>query len=283
MPVTWKGSLTFGLVHVPVEMIPAVTESRVPFRLLHAADATPIRLARVRADDARPVPWREIARGYEIEPGRFVVLDEDDFARAAASRSRVLALDVFVPAHAIDPRYVEAPYVLLPSEEGARAYAVLREAMRARDVVGIGTMILRRRERLVGIHVLDDALVAILLRFPEELVPLRELALPAAHDARAAEVRLAEELVAVRSSRFEPERYPDRYRAELMRRIAAKAEGRHPDEEPAVEEAEEARVLDLMERLEESLRRERARRAPQADAPRDRHADRRRRSPRRSA
>src|SRR5688572_12298197 len=144
MASIWKGSLTFGLVHVPVEMKTAVRTDQIHFRMLHADDMSPIKYERVCQADGEPVPWNEIVKGYEYEKGKFVVLTDDDFKKAALDSSRTIDIIDFVREDEIDARFFETPYYLLPTKGGDKPYALLREAMRATGVVGIGKVIIRR-------------------------------------------------------------------------------------------------------------------------------------------
>src|SRR4026207_2229926 len=129
MASIWKGSLTFGLVHVPVEMKTAVRSDHISFRMLHAEDMSPIKSERVCQADGEPVPWSEIVKGYEYEKGEFVVLTDDDFKKAALDSSRTIDIIDFVREDEIDPRYFETPYYLLPTKGGDKPYALLREAV----------------------------------------------------------------------------------------------------------------------------------------------------------
>src|SRR6476620_7674057 len=134
MASIWKGSLTFGLVHVPVEMKPAVRADQIHFRQLHAEDMSPIKYERVCQADGEPVPWSEIVKGYEYEKGKYVVLTDDDFKKAALDSSRTIDIIDFVRQDEIDSRYFETPYYLLPAKGGDKPYALLREAMRQTGV-----------------------------------------------------------------------------------------------------------------------------------------------------
>jgi len=138
MASIWKGSLTFGLVHVPVEMKTAVRSDHISFRMLHAEDMSPIKYERVCQADGEPVPWNEIVKGYEYEKGKFVVLTDEDFKDAALDSSRTIDILDFVKEGEIDPRFFETPYYLLPTKGGDKPYALLREAMRQSGVIGVG-------------------------------------------------------------------------------------------------------------------------------------------------
>src|SRR5215217_3637604 len=126
----WKGSLSFGLVNIPIELYTAVRQTRPKFRMLHAKDKSPVRFERVCIKDGHPVAWEELVKGYEYQKGRFVVLTKEDFKAAALEKTRTVDIIDFVKADQIDDRYFETPYYLAPAKGGERAYALLREAIR---------------------------------------------------------------------------------------------------------------------------------------------------------
>ncbi|HJU75456.1 MAG TPA: Ku protein [Gemmatimonadaceae bacterium] len=254
MAAIWKGSIAFGLVNVPVELRSAVRSDHISFRLLHKKDKTPVKYERVRQDDGKEVKWDEIVKGYEREKGDFVVLTQEDFKAAAVKRSESLDLTDFVDADEIDPRFFETPYFLIPAKGGTKAYAVLREAMRKANVVGIGTIILRQKQHLAGMHVVGDAIVLDLMRFANEIVPASEYSFPPGTEARDKEIEMALKLIESLHGPFEPEKYVDTYRANLLRIIEAKGRGKKPQLEPMTAEIGDGKVLDLMAKLEASLK-----------------------------
>jgi DNA end-binding protein Ku len=258
MPAIWKGSIAFGLVNVPVELRSAVRSDHISFRLLHKKDNTPVKYERVREDSKKEVPWGEIVKGYEYEKGEFVVLTDQDFKTAAVEKSDSIEITDFVDADEIDPRYFETPYFTIPGKGGTKAYAVLREAMRQANVVGIGTIILRQKQHLAGLHVSGDAIVLDLMRFANEIVPASEYSFPPASESKPKETEMAMKLVESLHGPFEPEKYVDQYRENLLRIIAAKSQGKKADlPKPAVERGD-GKVLDLMAKLEASLKQARA-------------------------
>lgn len=261
MAAIWKGSIAFGLVNVPIELRAAVREDHISFRLLHKKDNTPVKYERVREDTGKNVPWEDIVKGYEYEKGKFVVMSDEDFKAAAVEKSESLEIADFVSADEIDPRYFEAPYFAVPGKGGTKAYAVLREGMRQANVVGVGTIILRQKQHLAGLHVMGDAIVMEIMRFANEIVPASEYSFPAESDARPKEVEMAVKLVESLRSPFEPEKYTDVYRANLLRIITAKSKGKKVSlPTPAADKGDD-KVLDLMQKLEASLRQGREGRA----------------------
>src|SRR5262245_44679285 len=139
----WKGSLSFGLVNIPVELFTAVRDSRPRFRLLHRADESPVEYQRVCRREGKPVAWEDLVNGYEYAKGQFVTLTKDDFEQAALEKSRTVDVLEFVEGTAVDDRYFEQPYYLVPAKGAERAYAVLREALRKSGKIGIARIILR--------------------------------------------------------------------------------------------------------------------------------------------
>ena len=253
MASIWKGSLAFGLVNIPVEAKTAVREDHISFRMLHSEDLSPVKYERVCAADGEPVPWNEIVKGYEYEKGKYVVMSDDDFKAAALEASKTLEILDFVRHDEIDPRYFETPYYLVPSKGGEKAYALLREALKTSNAVGIGKVVMRQKEHLAAVRVIGDAIVLELMRFANELVDTAEFNFPSSELVRPQELKMAEQLVASLAEPFAPEKYTDDYRANLMKIIRAKMKGRkitvsEPEKEPA-----DAQVLDLMSRLKESL------------------------------
>ncbi len=253
MAAIWKGSLTFGLVNIPVELKTAVRADHISFRLLHKEDLSPIKYERVCQAEGEPVPWNEIVKGYEYEKGKFVIVTEEDFKVAALEQSKTIDILDFVKEDEIDPRYFETPYYLVPSKGGEKAYALLREAIRQTGSVGIGKIIIRQTQHLAGVKVVGDALVLEIMRFANELVDANEFNFPSREAVRPQELQMAEQLVANLAEPFDATRYTDEYRANLMRVIKAKMKGKKVKLEEPEGEAPDRDVLDLMSRLRASL------------------------------
>ena len=253
MATIWKGSLTFGLVNIPVELRSAVRSDNISFRLLHEEDLSPVKYERVCQRDGEPVPWDEIVKGYEYAKGKFVVLTDEDFKAAALESSKTIDILDFVQESEIDPRYFETPYYLVPAKGGEKAYALLREAVRNAGAVGIGKIIIRQSQHLAGVKVVGDALVLEIMRFANELVDVDEFTFPKAELVRPQELKMAEQLVANLAEPFDPERYTDDYRANLMKVIKAKMKGQKVAVAEHDDAPEDTKVIDLMARLQASL------------------------------
>jgi DNA end-binding protein Ku len=248
----WKGSLSFGLVNIPIELHTAVRDHRPRFRMLHAKDKSPIRFERVCVRDGHPVAWEDLVKGFEYEKGRFVVLTKEDFQAAALEKTRTVDIVDFVKAEEIDDRFFETPYYLVPAKGGERAYALLRAAIRESGRVGIAKFILRDAQHLAAIEVIEDAIVLTVMRFADELVDVSHLEFPAKTETRKNELDMAIALVNSLASEWDPAKYTDEYRENLMRVIQAKVKGKKPELE-APQEPRQAEVVDLMERLRRSL------------------------------
>jgi DNA end-binding protein Ku len=262
----WKGSISFGLVNIPIELHTAVRDHRPRFRMLHAKDRSPVRFERVCIRDGRPVAWEDLVKGYEYAKGRFVVLTKEDFQAAALEKTRTVDIIDFVKSQDIDDRYFETPYYLVPAKGGERAYALLREAIRAADRVGIATFILRDAQHLAAVEVIGDALVLTVMRFADELVDTANLSFPAAGNIRKQELDMAKALVHNLASEWDPDKYTDKYRENLLRIIQGKVKGKAVELEPTTEPPR-GEVVDLMERLRRSLEKSSPRSAAADKAP----------------
>ena len=189
MASIWKGTLAFGLVNVPVEARAAVREDHIPFRQLHAEDMAPIKYERICSANGESVPWDEIVKGYEYAKGKFIALTDEELKAAALESSRSLEILDFVKQAEIDPRFFETPYYLVPGKGGEKPYALLREAMRRTETVGVGKITLRQKQHLAAVRVAGDVLMLELMRFAAELVDPAGLDLPGAATLRPPELR----------------------------------------------------------------------------------------------
>src|SRR5436190_3958723 len=273
----WKGSITFGLVNIPIELHTAVRDHRPHFRMLHAKDKSPVRFERVCIREGDPVAWEDLVKGYEYEKGRFVVITKEDFQTAAIEKTRTVDILDFVNAGEIDDRFFETPYYLVPAKGGERAYALLRGAIRDSGRIGIAKFILRDAQHLAAVEVIQDAIVLTVMRFADELVDASQFEFPADTANRKPELDMAKALVNGLAAGWDPTKYTDQYRENLMRVIQAKLKGKKVDLE-AEEEPRQAEVVDLMERLRRSLAQ--TGKAPKARAAK---AQRTTRSPRKRA
>jgi len=248
----WKGAISFGLVNIPIELHTAVRNHRPKFRMLHAKDKSPVRFERVCIRDGHPVAWEDLVKGYEYAKGHFVVLSKEDFQAAAVEKTRTVDIIDFVKADEIDDRFFETPYYLVPAKGGERAYALLREAIRESKRIGIAKFILRDSQHLAAVEVIENAIVLTVMRFADELVDAKQFDLPGESGIRKPELDMAKALVNNLAAAWDPEKYTDEYRENLMKVIQAKVKGKKIVLVPA-EEPRQAEVVDLMERLRRSL------------------------------
>jgi DNA end-binding protein Ku len=248
----WKGSIAFGLVSIPVELHTAVRDHRPRFRMLHASDNSPIQFKRVCAREGKPVAWEDLVKGFEYSKGHFVVMTKEDFEAAALEKTKTIDILDFVDAQEIDDRFFETPYYLVPSKGGERAYALLRGALRETGRIGIAKFLLREAQHLAAIEVIGDALVLTLMRFADELVDEEKLSLPGDSAVRKQELDIAKMLVSNLKAKWDPSKYTDEYRDNLMRIIDGKMKGKKVELE-VPEERHDSNVINLMERLRASL------------------------------
>jgi DNA end-binding protein Ku len=248
----WNGAITFGLITIPVGLYTATEDRDVSFHLLSGKDQSRIEYKRVSAKTGREVDWDDIVKGYEYEKGRFIVLTEEDFEKAAVKKDRAIDILDFVKAPAIDDRFFDKPYYLLPGKGGARAYALLREAIRESGRMGIAKFVLRSKQRLAAIETIGDALVLSTMRFRDELARLEDFDFPAAKEVRKRDLDMAQRLIDEFAAEWDPDKYTDDYRRNIMEIVEAKRKHTRPELEVEAEQ-HSAQVVDLMERLRKSL------------------------------
>jgi DNA end-binding protein Ku len=253
----WSGSISFGLLNVPVKLYSAVSKQTVRFRELREGDGARVRHKRVAEGDGKEVPYEKIVKGYEFAPDQYVVLTRDELAELDPKKTRAIEIQDFVDLDDIDPIYFEQPYYLAPDKGAAKAYALLVQAMKETRKVAIARFVLRNKEHLAAIRPMDDILTMATMRFHDEVTPPNELdgdvfeeEKPKKPDKR--ELEMAKQLIESLSSDFEADRYRDEYREELLNLLERKAEGKEVVAAPT-EEPKPTKAPDLMAALEESL------------------------------
>ncbi|WP_245632911.1 non-homologous end joining protein Ku [Alicyclobacillus kakegawensis] len=251
----WKGAVSFGLVNVPVRMFAATESKDIKFRYLHRECKTPIQYTRTCPHCDRPVEWNEIVRGYEYEPNKFVIFDEDDWKQVEKSRSHTIDIVGFVNLAEIDPVYYDKTYYLAPEAAGVKAYQLLQQAMRETGKVAVAKTVLRNSETLACVRVYGSVLVVETLFWPAEVRGTQELpnidAQPAVSDQ---ELSMAVMLINQLAEPFDPAKYTDERRETLLGMIEKKVQNQEVAIAPAAEEAE-TNIVDLMQALQESIRR----------------------------
>jgi DNA end-binding protein Ku len=249
----WKGSISFGLVTVPIGLISAVeAREELSFNLLHKKDGSRIVQKRFcKAEDVE-VPWKDVVKGYQHAKDEYVVIADEDFERARVPATQMFEIRRFVPANEIEDLYFDHPYYVQPEGRGAgKAYALLRDALGESEKVGVGTIVLRQREHVAALEPVGQALVLTTMRFAHEIRSPKDLDLPAAHRGWTdKEMKLARQLMDTLSGRWDPKEFRDTYTDVLRQVIEAKVEGK---EVVTPETPKRPRVANLMQALQKSL------------------------------
>jgi len=223
----WTGTVGFGLVQIPVALHTAEDHAELDMTMLDKRNFSPVGYERVNKKTGKPVEWANIVKGYDHGNGKFVVLTDQDFAEANVEATRQIDILDFVSFADIDPRYIDRPYYLVPQKAGKKSYALLREVLRRTGKAGIGKVVIRTRQHLAAVVAHDEALLLVLLRFADELRPAKGLDLPSTNlksiGVTPKELSMAERLVEGMVTEFQPEKYEDEYRRDLMRLIQRKA------------------------------------------------------------
>jgi DNA end-binding protein Ku len=267
----WSGSISFGLVSIPVKLHSAIRGQELHFNYLHATDEGRVRYERVCSVDGHRVPWSEIVRGYQVDKDHYVVLRDEDFEKASPEATQSVDIVEFVSLEEIDPTLFDVPYYLEPEKRGRHAYALLRDALARSRKVGIARVVLRTREHLAALKPRGAALVLELMHWADEVVPPRELSFPDDKEKLSpAETKMAMELVESMTVAFDAASFHDLYRERLLSLIEARAEGK-PTRGRRVRAAKATNVVDLVSVLQKSL-------AAAQKAPKGRPAARKRRA-----
>jgi len=254
MRAIWKGSISFGLVNIPIALYPATRKEELKFRLLRKTDLSPVNYKRVAEKDGREVPWDQIVKGYEYEKGKYVVLKEEDFQRVDLEATQTVDIKDFVDLDEIDPMFFYKPYYLEPQKGGDKAYALLRDSLKENNKVGIAKVVIKTRQYLAGVKPEDGALVLELMHFADELADAEKLHVPSKVDVGKREMTMAKALIDSMSSKWNPEKYRDDYREALMEVIEEKVEagGKEIETKPK-KTPKPTKVIDLVEVLQQSL------------------------------
>jgi DNA end-binding protein Ku len=250
----WKGSISFGLVNIPIALYPATRREELKFRLLRKNDLSPVNYKRVAEKDGKEVPWDKIVKGYEYEKGKYVVLKDEDFQRVDLEATQTVDIQDFVEQDEIDPMFFYKPYYLEPQKGGDKAYALLRDALKDTNKVGIAKVVIKTRQYLAGVKPEDGALVLELMHFADELADPEKLHVPKKTEVGKREMTMAKSLIDSMSSKWNPEKYKDDYREALMEVIEEKVEagGKEIEEKPK-KAPKPTKVIDLVSVLQRSL------------------------------
>lgn len=257
----WTGTLSFGLLHVPVKLMPGERSVDLHFRMLDSRNNARVRYERVNAETGEEVPWKDIVKAFEYDKGNYVVLDPEDIKAASSDGKEAVEIEAFVDLDSIGLRHFEKPYVLVPGKKAEKGYVLLRETLRKTGKAGIARVVVRQREYLAAVVPHEDAIILMLLRYQQELVGLDEFKLPQgkASDYRvsAKEIEMATKLIESMSVPWDPDDYKDEYRDRLRAVIdkRMKSEGVvSPEVEDEVErEGIATNVVDFESLLKKSI------------------------------
>jgi DNA end-binding protein Ku len=250
----WKGSISFGLVNIPIALYPATRREEFSFRLLRKSDLSPVNYKRVAEKDGKEVPWDQIVKGYEYEKGKYVVLKDEDFQRVDLEATQTVDIQDFVDQEEIDPIFFYKPYYLEPQKGGDKAYALLRDALKDSEKVGVAKVVIKTRQYLAGVKPENGALVLELMHFADELADPEKLHIPKKTEVGKREMNMAKSLIDSMSSKWNPEKYKDDYREALMEVIEEKVEaGGNEIEEKPKKAPKPTKVIDLVSVLQKSL------------------------------
>jgi DNA end-binding protein Ku len=257
----WKGAISFGLVHIPVEMYPAVSDKGLDLTMLDRRDFSPVGFKRYNKGNQKDVPWDEIVKGYEYTPGEYVVLSEEDLRRANPEATQTIDILAFVDAEQVPLLYYDQPYYLAPGKGGDKVYALLRETLKETGKIGIARVVIRVKQHLAALVCIGDAIVMQTLRYADEIRDAGELKIPASDSKTAAisdkELKMAMALVEGMSEDWDPEQYHDTYREDVMALVEQKIASNEIHSitmpGPERERAASSNVIDLVSLLQASL------------------------------
>jgi DNA end-binding protein Ku len=259
----WKGAISFGLVHIPVEMHSAARDSSLSFAMLDKRDFAAVGYQRFNKATGKTIEWSDIVKGYEYEDGKYVVLTDEDFRRANVEATQTIDILSFVPEGSIPLAYFETPFRLEPAKSGGKVFALLREALRETKRIAVATVVIRTRQHLAALVPTEKGLALNTLRWPEELASKEIATTDSGKTARsreisAKELAMAQRLVEEMAGEWQPEEYKDSYRSDLLRRIDEKVKAHKTHELTEAEATPESpqpksNVIDLMALLEKSL------------------------------
>lgn len=257
----WNGTISFGLLNVPVQLYAGERTVDLHLRMLDARDKSPIRYERINSETGEEVPWKDIVKAFEYAKGNYVVIDEEELRQAHPEGTETVEIEAFIDSDVIDPPYFEKPYYLVPAKKSEKGYVLLREVLKKSKKTGIAKVVIRTRQYLAAILPLGHALVLNLMRFPQELVPADEFNFPTAAPAKyrisAKEIEMANTLVESMATTWKPTDYKDDFRAKLRElidaQIAATSKGGKKAKTVAAKVAASTNVVDFMSLLKKSL------------------------------
>lgn len=264
--VMWKGAISFGLVNIPIRMYTAVKEKSVQFHMMSKDGTCRLRRKLYCPETGKEFDFKEAARGYEVSPGQYVIVDEEEMEGLRPDMGRNIEIEDFVSLEEIDPLRYERPYYLAPSEGGGRPYRLLVEAMERMGKVGIARFVLREKQHLAALRVTQGGLCLSTMYWADEVLALKDVTALPDEKVDEHQLELATNLIVALTKPFDPGRYRDTYREELMELIERKAEGKRIPVHAAPEKG--AQVVDLMDALKRSLEKTGGKQTSLSEAPR---------------
>jgi DNA end-binding protein Ku len=249
----WKGSISFGLVYIPIAVYPATREEKLSFRQLRRTDLSPIKYKKVAEADMKEVPASDIVKGFEYERGRYVIMNDEDFEKVRIESTHSIDITDFVELEQVDPKFFYKPYFLEPQKGGEKAYSLLHKALSGTDKIGIAKVVISNREYLAAVKADGLFLVLELMHFASEVLTPEELNRPKT-ELNDKELKMAQALVDSMTVAWEPDKYRDEYRTAVMELIEQKAKNKKIDVKPSAPHAA-TNVVDLVKVLQESLNR----------------------------
>lgn len=253
MRAIWKGSISFGLVNIPIALYSATRAEELKFRLLRAHDMSPVNYKRVAEADGKEVPWDQIVKGYEYEKGKFVVLKEEDFQRVDIEATQTVDILHFVKLEEVNPVFFSKPYYMEPMKGGDKAYVLLREALRETKKIAIAKVVIKTRQHLAAVKPQEKGLMLEIMHFATELIDLNEFKLPDTKTLGKKEMAMAKSLIETMSDKWKPEDYVNEYREALEKVIEEKIEKGGKDLPPVHKRSKPTNVIDLVSVLQKSL------------------------------
>ena len=250
----WKGSISFGLVYIPIAVYPATREEKLSFRQLRRSDLSPIKYKKVAEADAKEVPADQIVKGFEYERGRYIVMNDEDFEKVRIESTHSIDITDFVDLEQVDPKFFYKPYFLEPQKGGEKAYVLLHKALSGTGKIGVAKVVISNREHLAAVKPDGLFLILELMHFASEILSAEELNRGPNAALNEKELKMAQALVDSMSAPWEPEKYRDEYRSAVMDLIEQKAKNKKIDM-PAMAPRPTTNVVDLVKVLQESLNR----------------------------
>lgn len=252
MRAVWNGSISFGLVNIPVDLVSAEQRNDLKFNMVDSRDHSRIRYERVNEDTGEEVPWNQIVKAYEFQEDNYVIITDDDFEKADPKATKTIDIETFISRDELELKYLEKPYYVQPRKGGEKAYVLLKDALEKTGKIAIARVVIRTKSYLGAIYPSEDMIILNLIRFAQELKSIEDLKIPKNIKISDREMDLAVNLIEDMTEEWKPDNYKDEYRASLMEMIKAKAKGQGIKEE-VIDEEEASNVIDIMDLLKKSV------------------------------